>query len=195
VKPSGRSFYLRDWSSAPEEVGLPKDGVRKITLIGDNVGTDEDNRLLPAQWPSLNPLFAVARAEYGWRAAWMVGNGIQAVETDDDFDSTSAKDAKAHQILSDVLMSNPAGARLSFSKGGRFLVLEENGGDWRTVEVRIWDLGAPWRNLIMDPGTDEAKLTKIACRAIGDTGSSGPDRLKLFDIAPQFARPCGGAGL
>ncbi len=193
VKPSGRSFYLRDWSSTPGELGRLKDGVRKITLVGENVGTDEDNRLLPAQWPFLNPLFAVARIEHGWRAAWMVGNGIQAVETDDDFDRTSANGANARQILSDVLMSNPTGARLSFSKGGHFLVLEENGGDWRTVDVKIWDLGLPWRNMIMDPGTDEAKLIKITCRAIGNTGSSGPDRLKLFDISPQFARPCGEA--
>ena len=145
-KSSGASFYLRDWSSAPAKVGLPDGAARRIIATGAAVGTDEDNTLLPAQWPLIHPLFAVARTEHGWRAAWMVGNGMQAVETDADFDSDPGQDGKAHEILSDVLIGEPVGVRLAFSRGGRFLVLEQNVPDWQLVDVKIWDLGSTWRN-------------------------------------------------
>jgi hypothetical protein len=191
-KSSGASFYLRDWSSAAAKVGLPDGGARRITAAGAAVGKDEDNTLLPAQWPLIHPLFAVARTEHGWRAAWMAGNGIQAVETDPDFDSDPGHDGKAHEILSDVLIGEPVGVRLAFSKGGRFLVLEQNLPDWKLVDVKVWDLGSAWRQMIESAGTDEAKLTRLACHAIGIPASSGVEQLKLFDIAPQFARPCEG---
>ena len=169
-KSSGLSFFLRDWSSAPEKFGLPADRARQIVVAGDAVGSVEDNRLLPAQWPFINPLFAIARTEQGWRAAWMVRNGIQVVETDPDFDDDVLHDGKAHQILSDVLISNPNGVRLTFSRGGRFLVLELNVPDWRAVDVKVWDLGSPWQNLIKAETTDESELTRIACRAISELG-------------------------
>jgi hypothetical protein len=191
-KSSGRSFYLRDWSSAPEKFGLPADRPRQVTVAGDTVGSDEDNRLLPAQWPFINPLFAVARTDRGWRAAWMVRNGIQAVETEPDFDGDILHDGRAHLILSGVLISNPTGGRLTFSRGGRFLVLEENVPDRRAVDVKVWDLGTPWQNLIKAETTDEAKLTQIACRAINESGSLRTDQLKLFDIAAEYSEPCKG---
>jgi hypothetical protein len=191
-KSSGAGFYLRDWSSAPAKVGLPDGAARRIVATGAAVGTDEENTLVPAQWPLIHPLFAVARTEHGWRAAWMTGNGVQAVETDADFDRDPGQDGKAHEILSDVLIGEPAGVRLAFSRGGRFLVLEQNLPDWKLVDVKIWDLGSAWRRMIESADTDEAKLTRLACHAIGKPTSSGADQLKLFDIAPQFARPCEG---
>ena len=100
----------------------------------------------------------------------MVGNGIQAVETDADFDQSPGQDAKAHEILSDVLISEPAGVRLAFSRGGRFLVLEQNAARLEEVDVKIWDLGSTWRSMIESATTDEAKLTQLACRAIGEAG-------------------------
>lgn len=191
-KSSGASFYLRDWSAAATKVGLPTDRPRQITAAGDAVGTDQDNLLLPAQWPLINPLFAVARTEHGWRAAWMVGNGIQAVETDQDFDRDHDHDGRAHEILSDVLISEPVGVRLTFSKGGRFLVLERNMPDWKMVDVKIWDLGSAWQHIIDAKNADETKLTQIACRVIKDSGSTGVDQLKLFNIPAAFADPCAG---
>ena len=84
------------------------------------------------------------------------------------------------------------GVRLAFSRGGRFLVLEQNLPDWKLVDVKVWDLGSAWRRMIESADTDEAKLTRLACHAIGKPNSSGVDQLKLFDIAPQFRRPCEG---
>ena len=191
-KSSGASFYLRDFSSAPGEVGLPDGSARRIVAAGAAVGGEDDNTLLPAQWPLIHPLFAVARTEHGWRAAWMTGNGVQAVETDADFDRDPGQDGRAHEILSDVLIGEPVGVRLAFSRGGRFLVLEQNLPDWKLVDVKVWDLGSAWQRMIESPDTDEAKLTQLACHAIGKPTSSGADQLKLFDIAPQFARPCDG---
>jgi hypothetical protein len=193
-KSSGLSFYLRDWSPSAATVGLPTDRMRRITASGDAVGTEQDNRLVPAQWQMIHPLFAVARIEHGWRAAWMVGNGIQAVETDANFDKGAGQDATAHEILNDVLISEPAGIRLEFSKGGNFLVLEQNAPDWSEVDVKIWDLGSAWRSMIERETTDETELTKLACRVISESGTSVDDQLKLFDIAPQFATSCEGAG-
>jgi hypothetical protein len=191
-KSSGLSFFLRDWSAAPEKFGLPANRPRQVIVTGDTVGSDEDNQLLPAQWPFINPLLAIARTDRGWRAAWMVRNGIQVVETAPDFDGDVLHDGKAHQILSDALISNPTGVHLTFSKGGRFLVLEANVPDWRAVDVKVWDLGSPWQNLINAETTDETGLTQIACRAISESGSTGTDQLKLFDIAAEFSEPCKG---
>ena len=191
-KSSGAGFYVRDWSSAPAKVGLPGGGARLITAAGTAAGADQDNTLLPAQWPTIHPLFAVARTEHGWRAAWMAGNGVQAVETDPDFDTDPGQDGKAHEILSDVLIGEPVGVRLTFSKGGRFLVLEQNLPDWKLVDVKVWNLGSAWRHMIESADTDETKLTRLACRAIGKPTSSEVDQLKLFDVDPQFARPCEG---
>ncbi len=191
-KSSGASFYLRDCSSAPGRSACPTAARGGSSRPAVAVGSDEDNTLLPAQWPLIHPLFAVARTEHGWRAAWMAGNGIQAVETDADFDRDPGHDGTAHEILSDVLIGEPVGVRLTFSKGGRFLVLEQNLPDWKLVDVKVWDLGSAWRRMIESADTDETKLTRLACHAIGKSTSSGVDQLKLFDIAPQFARPCEG---
>src|SRR5262249_17803406 len=160
----------------------PTGRARRITVSGNTVGTEQDNRLLPAQWLMNYPLFAVARIEHGWRAAWMVGSGIRAVETDVDFDKSADQEATAHEILSDRLISEPAGVRLEFSKDGRFLMLVQNvGGDWREVDVKIWNLGSAWRGMIESTATDEARLARLACHVISEAGMPAGDQLKLFD--------------
>jgi Novel STAND NTPase 1 len=191
-KSSGPSFYLRNFSSSSSRFGLPDDRPRRITLAADTLATEQDDRLLPAQWPVIHPLFAVARTKHGWRAAWMVGGGIRAVETDPDFDSDAHHDGKAHEIMSDVLITEQVGVRLTFSNGGRYLVLEQNIPEWRGVDVKIWDLGSARQELINARTTDETRLTRIACHAIRESGSSNTDQLKLFDIPAAFADPCAG---
>ena len=167
-KSSGPSFYLRNFSSSSSRFGLPDDRPRRITLAADTLATEQDDRLLPAQWPVIHPLFAVARTKHGWRAAWMVGGGIRAVETDPDFDSDAHHDGKAHEIMSDVLITEQVGVRLTFSNGGRYLVLEQNIPEWRGVDVKI--LGPRFRAAGADQREDHRRDETDADRVPCDQG-------------------------
>ena len=103
-------------------------------------------RLQPARIPWVYPPFAAARIGQHWRAAWLAANGVWVVESSDLDPGT------ARPILDELLMGEPDGAKLRFTRDGQFLLLQRLQFQL-PVLVRIWDLRSSWRRWIEDPKT------------------------------------------
>jgi len=149
-------------------------------------------RLQPASIPWMYPPFAAAKIGQHWRAAWLAGNGVWAV------DSTDLDPGTARPIFLDPLIGEPDGARLQFTQDGQFLVLQRMRFQL-PVSVRIWDLRGSWRSWIEDPKTTEHELREAACRIVRMDGGGAFDEaeMELFQIDAEHREPCpkpGGAG-
>jgi hypothetical protein len=143
-------------------------------------------RLQPARIPWVYPPFAAAKIGQHWRAAWLAGNGVWAVE------SSERDPGTATPIQDAPLMGEPDGANLQFTRDGQFLVLQRAQLQL-PVSVRIWDLRPSWRAWVQDPNTTEQELRKVACRIVRMDGTGGAfdeTEIELFQIDLVHREPC-----
>ncbi|MBV8456716.1 MAG: hypothetical protein JO122_08910 [Acetobacteraceae bacterium] len=182
----GPDFYVYDlMNSRPSS----RPGYLEITPQHVAVTSDLPQdawRLQPARIPWVYPPFAAAKIGQHWRAAWLAGNGVWAVE------SSERDPGTATPIEDAPLMGEPDGAKLQFTRNGQFLVLQRVQLQ-SPVAVRIWDLRPSWRAWIRDPHTTEKELRKVACRIVRMDGTGGAfdeTEMELFQIDPVHREPC-----
>jgi len=143
-------------------------------------------RLQPARIPWVYPPFAAVKLGQHWRAAWLAGNGVWAVESSERDPST------ATPIQDAPLMGEPDGANLQFTRDVQFLMLQRVQLQ-SPVSVRIWDLRSSWQAWIQDPNTTEQELRKVACRIVRMDGTGGAfdeTEMELFQVDPEHREPC-----
>jgi hypothetical protein len=184
----GPDFYLYDLakgrtSSRPGYLDITPQHI----AVATNLPADAW-RLQPARIPWVYPPFAAAKIGQHWRAAWLAGNGVWAVESSDLDPGT------ARPILDAPLMGEPDGAKLQFTQDGQFLMLQRVQLQ-SPVSIRIWDLRPPWRQWIENPKTTEQELRRVACRIVlmdGTGGAFDETETELFQIDAAHREPCPG---
>lgn len=147
--------------------------------------------LAPAQTYSpwiYSPLAAV-QLPAALRFAWLADEGIWVADAKPALNRT-VKAAPAPGIPAPLLVGEPGGSKLRFSKTGDFLMLQQQPYYGDTIQIRMWNLSSEWRRLIGN--ASEAQLVEMACAAL--KGSSrewkNAKAIGLFKLPGASLEPC-----
>ncbi len=147
----------------------------------------------------LPPALAVARAEGGWRFAWMTDRGIAVLDSGDPATLRSDAPNDLHPLTAadrPLLTGIRDPIRLELSSDGQRLSLQRvRPGSQQRME--IWDLSKAWADRLEDPNSSidgaGGGLRREACRIAAIEGS---DRLQLDEMDAalhrQVRQPCAG---
>jgi hypothetical protein len=168
-RPSGDAY----WSKLPAAAG-PDLAPERTRLATISVAA-----LAPVKRPSGPDLAALKPAEAytPWhyapvaavqlsntlRFAWLSDAGIWVADATPAA-NRSVNAARAPGVSAPLLVGEPGGSRLRFSRSGEFLLLQQQPHYGGPIQVRVWNLSPRWRQHIAEAG-DEA-LLNMACSAL-----------------------------
>jgi hypothetical protein len=164
----------------------------KATSASDkSAPTRDKTALVPAEayTPWIYSPLAAVQLPGKLRFAWLSGAGIWVAEAR-PVPNRSVNASPASGVVPPLLVGEPGGSRLRFSRTGDFLVLQQQPHYGGAIQVRVWNLSPRWKQHV--EAAKEEQLLNLACDALKQSQQDLKDAkaLGLFKLPGVSANRC-----